>query len=272
MNRHRHNLEKKKSHNPVHPVHNPKHTGYFVQRIVRRRKITVAKRRPVFEYLIKWQGFSEKHNSWEPAAHLPPEMVTGFDEMIERKQKANRMHPYSSDYDAYNHSIHNSNKSNNSHISTHSHIIPSHSDITVSPSSPLPHSPSSPYRFSPLLMTPPPLPLHEEYLSSLSALPSPHRASTPAIVVEDSTSPHTPHSSHSHLSQLSHLSSHSSHHRLSLGRSAITAKTVSAMTTPTTTPITTTTIPIATTSVDTQDLLLFLDCVSSLKRDNQTFS
>jgi len=49
-------------------------------------------RRPVFEYLVKWAGYSHEHNTWEPASHIgDPSLITDLDNRLQAKAEADRL-------------------------------------------------------------------------------------------------------------------------------------------------------------------------------------
>ena len=52
----------------------------------RRRAVEIGKgrRRLVREYLVKWKGYSSKHNSWEPEANFTPDMAAALQAARER--------------------------------------------------------------------------------------------------------------------------------------------------------------------------------------------
>ncbi|GAB0087270.1 hypothetical protein DMENIID0001_015630 [Sergentomyia squamirostris] len=58
-------------------------TMYQVEKILDRRE--VRKRKLV--YLIKWEGYSDYHNSWEPAKNICPVMVAEFERSLQSASK-----------------------------------------------------------------------------------------------------------------------------------------------------------------------------------------
>jgi len=50
---------------------------YTVETILSNRIKRVGRRR-IQEFLVKWQGHDDSHNSWMPRADLPPEMLVGY--------------------------------------------------------------------------------------------------------------------------------------------------------------------------------------------------
>jgi len=58
---------------------------YEVEALVKSRK-----RKGVAEFLVKWAGFGDKDNSWEPGAGLPQGLVAGFHEAGPRPPKRGR--------------------------------------------------------------------------------------------------------------------------------------------------------------------------------------
>lgn len=50
---------------------------YKVEQILSRRERRVG-RRTIREYLIKWQGYDESHNRWEPEKNLTPDLLESF--------------------------------------------------------------------------------------------------------------------------------------------------------------------------------------------------
>ena len=49
---------------------------YEVERVLMHRQSSGKK--PVFTYLIKWQGYGPEHNSWEPESNLPRELIDEY--------------------------------------------------------------------------------------------------------------------------------------------------------------------------------------------------
>jgi RNase H-like domain found in reverse transcriptase/Reverse transcriptase (RNA-dependent DNA polymerase)/Integrase zinc binding domain/Chromo (CHRromatin Organisation MOdifier) domain/Retroviral aspartyl protease/Integrase core domain len=52
---------------------------YKVERILAHRDRRVGKKKTVREYLIKWLGYSDEHNSWEPTANLSSDLLEDYD-------------------------------------------------------------------------------------------------------------------------------------------------------------------------------------------------
>jgi hypothetical protein len=50
---------------------------YLVDQVLAHR-IRRVRRKRVHEYLIKWKGYTDEHNSWEPAKNLTPECLREF--------------------------------------------------------------------------------------------------------------------------------------------------------------------------------------------------
>jgi len=50
---------------------------YKVEKILSFRERRVGKRK-IREYLIKWLGYDDTHNSWEPAKNLTPDLLAGY--------------------------------------------------------------------------------------------------------------------------------------------------------------------------------------------------
>ena len=54
---------------------------YKVERILASRSKTIGtrkKKRTIHEYLIKWQGYDDAHNSWEPEENLTPDLLADY--------------------------------------------------------------------------------------------------------------------------------------------------------------------------------------------------
>ena len=61
--------------------------GLFpIERVLDYRRRKIGKRRWVEEFLVKWRGYAEEHNSWEPAAHFTPDMSTELDAVRARSR------------------------------------------------------------------------------------------------------------------------------------------------------------------------------------------
>ena len=59
----------------------PKNDIYNVEEILDKRKSG-----RYYEYLIKWEGYPDEQNSWEPKKHLPAQMVQEFEEKSKNLQ------------------------------------------------------------------------------------------------------------------------------------------------------------------------------------------
>ena len=76
---------------PIRPVLSDGTLGYSLERIVRRKK----NKKGEYMYLIKWVGYSDNHNTWEPRMNLQDciEVVKAFDEKLKctsPKKRASR--------------------------------------------------------------------------------------------------------------------------------------------------------------------------------------
>ena len=56
----------------------PEVLGVFDAERIIAKKINSGK--PLF--MIKWQGYCSSQNTWEPKAHLPPELIEAFENRI----------------------------------------------------------------------------------------------------------------------------------------------------------------------------------------------
>ena len=50
---------------------------YKVERILSRRQRRSG-RKQVTEYLVKWAGYDDTHNSWEPEENLTPDLLVAY--------------------------------------------------------------------------------------------------------------------------------------------------------------------------------------------------
>jgi hypothetical protein len=53
-------------------------TPYYTVESILSHRIRTHHRKKVHEYLIKWDGYSDVHNSWEPACNLTPDLLRDF--------------------------------------------------------------------------------------------------------------------------------------------------------------------------------------------------
>ena len=51
---------------------------YKVERILSKRSKQVGRGRKRTEYLIKWEGYDDSHNSWEPEKNLTPDLIASY--------------------------------------------------------------------------------------------------------------------------------------------------------------------------------------------------
>ncbi|CAL8105491.1 unnamed protein product [Orchesella dallaii] len=68
------------------PNANGQEEEYEVEKVIRKAKGSDGK--PL--YLIKWMGYSEDENTWEPEEHLSPGLVTAFHKREAGKLRGNR--------------------------------------------------------------------------------------------------------------------------------------------------------------------------------------
>lgn len=63
---------------------------YEVEKIVQKRVVSGNK----VEYFIKWKGYTDADNTWEPEQNLDcPDIIKEFEESLKKKEEKKRKHP-----------------------------------------------------------------------------------------------------------------------------------------------------------------------------------
>ena len=70
---------------PPIPVDVDGHMEYVIEEVIQHRYRRRGKRPPASEYLVKWAGYGEEHNSWEPEDHV--EETIALTRFIERQTR-----------------------------------------------------------------------------------------------------------------------------------------------------------------------------------------
>ena len=70
---------------------------YIVEKVVSKRKAKGGKT----EYLIKWQGYEESDNTWEPEDNVSDDLITEFELEQNPKEKKKKSSPSSKKMDLW---------------------------------------------------------------------------------------------------------------------------------------------------------------------------
>ena len=59
---------------------------YVIEKLLEKRYVWNIR----FQYLVKWKGYGNEHNTWEPKASLPRKVVNRFEKELQNERRAMR--------------------------------------------------------------------------------------------------------------------------------------------------------------------------------------